>query len=489
MDKNTEKTTKDDQVMYYFREISKIPRESGNEAAIRQYLIDFATAHSLWHVVDQAGNVIIRKEGSPGKEKIAPIALQGHMDMVCVKDEGYEHDFTRDPLQLQIDGDYLTAKGTTLGADNGIAIAMVLALFSDAEAVHGPLEGVFTVSEETGLGGATDLEIQYIQSRRLINLDSEEEGIFYIGCAGGGEVSGTLTPALTMPSEDEQAWRLTLSGFTGGHSGAEIHTGRGNAILCGVRMLKRLDRTFPIALASMSGGSKHNVIPSTFSCTFTVPKEADATVEALVEEMQQALHDELAVQDPHAAISAVKTELPGQVLTREQSASIIDALYLTPHGVISMSSRLDGLVETSNNLAIVRLDQNSCTFIASQRSSIASARDEIEERTCTAFELSGALTSRENKYPAWTPNPSSPLAEVCAEFYRRHTGKEPVVTAIHAGLECGMINSKAADMDSISFGPDLSGVHSTDERMSISSAARVYEYLLALLEDLSRRAD
>ncbi len=472
-------------VLRYFEEISRIPRESGNEAAIREFLVKFAEEHGLWHTVDAAGNVIIRKPASPGAEDVPSVALQGHMDMVCVKDDDYDHDFTKDPIRLKVEGDMLTAVGTTLGADNGIALAMILALFSDSKAVHGPLEGIFTVSEETGLDGAFGLDISQVQSRRLINLDSEEEGVFYIGSAGGGEVTADLEADLIPASEDSVAWSLTLSGFIGGHSGAEIHTGRGNAVKSGIRFLKLVSRITELNIASMSGGTKRNVIPNSFCCTFTTPPGFDEQILDTARSIQEALRTELSTADPRATLHIERTQTPGQVVTKEQTQAVIDALYLTPHGVDAMSKTIPGLVETSNNLAIARLDSGSFTFTASQRSSIASARDEIEERTCTAFESCGAVTRRENKYPAWTPDPDSPFARLCAESYRRFTGKDPVITAIHAGLECGVINSKAEDMDSISFGPDLSGVHSTDERMSISSAARVYDFLVTLLKDMT----
>ncbi len=485
MDIYTLKGTEAVSVMHYFEEVSKVPRESGNEEGIRQYLVDFAKSHNLWYVIDTAGNVIIRKNATSGAEGAPSIALQGHMDMVCVKDDGYTHDFAKDPLTLKVEGDILTAEGTTLGADNGIALAMILALFSDEQAIHGPLEGIFTVSEETGLNGAAGLEIKYIQSRRLINLDSEEEGVFYIGCAGGGEVVGTLPASYEEPSKDIVAWELVISGFAGGHSGTEIHTGRGNAIKSGIRFLKRLTRITDVNITSMAGGTKRNVIPNSFHCTFITPRGYENKIEALVKEIQEALRKELSTADPHAAISISKTSLPKRVITSEQSVQVINALYLTPHGAEAMSKTIPDLVETSNNLAIVKLEEDEFVFTASQRSSIASSCDEIEERTSTAFEICGASIKRENAYPAWTPNPDSPMTRLCADFYEKHTGRKPVITAIHAGLECGMINSKAKDMDSISFGPDISGVHTTDEQMSISSAARTYLYLLALVEDMT----
>ncbi|MGM0431766.1 MAG: aminoacyl-histidine dipeptidase [Spirochaetota bacterium] len=475
-------------VLRYFQELSSIPRESGNEEGVRNYIKQFAQNYELFCLEDETGNIIIRKPASPGYEGAPSIAIQGHMDMVCVKEEGYEHDFATDPIKLKVEDDYLTAEGTSLGADNGIAIAMILALFSDPEAVHGPLEGVFTVSEETGLGGAFGLDINNLHSRKLLNLDSEEEGYFYIGCAGGGEVQATLQAMTqTVPAED-RTWTVTASGFLGGHSGAEIHTGRGNAIKSVMRYLKLISRLHPIRIVTLSGGTKRNVIPSQCTCTFTVDSSADAAVLNIAEEINTALGAELGDADPNAHLKVTNTQNASLAVASNQSRAVIDSLYVTPNGVEAMSKTIEGLVETSNNLAIVSLRDNMFSFTVSQRSSIMSARDEIEERTCTALELCGAETVRENKYPAWTPNPDSELAKLCAASYRAFTGKDPVISAIHGGLECGVINSKAPDMDSISFGPNLHDVHSPDEKLSISSAARVYDFLQVLLKDLAKKA-
>jgi dipeptidase D len=476
-------------VLNYFQEISQIPRESGNEAGVRSYLRTFATEHGFFYVEDKTGNIIIRKPAAPGYEHVPSTALQGHMDMVCVKEEGYEHDFTKDPIKLKVEGDYLTAEGTTLGADNGIALAMILAIFDDPDALHGPLEGIFTVSEETGLDGAFGLEVENILSRRLINLDSEEEGYFYIGCAGGGEVAAELPAVLENTSKGMIGIEITVSGMLGGHSGAEIHTGRGNAIKAVVRYLKLLSRTTDLHLCSLDGGTKRNVIPSLCRCGFALPDTQEDYARELADRLQKDLTQELSTADPNVLVTLNTINLPKSMVSAEQTVSVIDALYLVPNGVEAMSTSIEGLVETSNNLAIVHLDQQGMFhFTASQRSSIMSARDEIEERTCTAFEICGAHTRRENKYPAWTPNPDSAFAQQCAAAYRRFTGNEPMISAIHGGLECGVINSKADDMDSISFGPNLSGVHSPDEKMSISSAHRIYQFVRALLEDIASKA-
>jgi dipeptidase D len=476
-------------VLQFFYEISQIPRESGNEAGVRDYLIDFAKKRDLSYIQDKTGNIIIRKPATSGFEHVPYTAIQGHMDMVCVKEEGYEHDFGKDPIKLKIEGDFLKAVGTTLGADNGIALAMILAIFDDPESVHGPLEGIFTVSEETGLDGAFGLEIENMKSRRLINLDSEEEGYFYIGCAGGGEVAAELQSETEMIPKDSAAFTITISGLLGGHSGAEIHTGRGNAVTAAARYVKKLSRSTQLRIMSINGGTKRNVIPSLCTCSFIIERNKEAYARELASQLDRDLKVELGSADPNVSVSLSPAQLPEKAVSLSQSEAVIDALYLVPNGVEAMSKTIEGLVETSNNMAIARLDEQGIFhFTASQRSSILSARAEMEERTCTAFEVCGAGTRRENKYPAWTPNPDSAFAKLCAQSYKGFSGKEPVISAIHGGLECGVINSKAEDMDSISFGPDLEGVHSPDEKMSISSVNRIYQFVRVLLQDLAKQA-
>ena len=293
-------------VLRYFYELSQIPRESGNEQGVREYLLSFAQDHGLWHATDAVGNVVIRKPGTAGAEDAQSIAMQGHMDMVCVKDDDYGHDFAKDPIKLQVTGDSLSAEGMTLGADNGIAVAMILAIFDDKTLTHGPLEGIFTVSEETGLDGAFGLDIANVNSRRLINLDSEEEGVFYIGCAGGGEVVGSLEAEWEGIPAGSEAWDITLSGFIGGHSGAEIHTGKGNAIKAGTRLLKLLCRQVPLRIASISSGTKRNVIPSTFYCTCILPKGSESLVREAVSTISDALKAELGTADPGTTVTAAE---------------------------------------------------------------------------------------------------------------------------------------------------------------------------------------
>lgn len=452
----------------YFSDISSIPRESGNEGGMQAYLIAFAQEHGLTYIKDKTGNIIIRKGATAGFETKPSVALQGHMDMVCVKDEGIIHDFATDPLTLVREGDILKAKGTTLGADNGIAVALMLSILSDSEAQHGPLEAIFTVEEETGLTGAFGLEEEHINSRLLLNLDSEDEGVFYIGCAGGIETRVTKTVTQRIPSPQSKAFLLSSNGMQGGHSGAEIHTQRANAIKAAARVLTALPS---FALFRAEGGTKRNVIPSTATFGFVIDGSPEALLTETVQRVQAELSDEYEISDPQIMLTLTATELPDLVIDEGESKAFITALYAADHGVDAMSMSIPGIVETSTNLAILSFDGSLLKVIASHRSSILSARDDVARRFAAPFILIGSDVSFEGGYPSWKPDPSSKLAGFCAKAYEQYTGKKATITAIHAGLECGIINSRVGGMDSVSFGPKMWDAHSTKERVSISSVA------------------
>ena len=466
----------------YFYDLSCIPRESGNEEGVRQYLLAFAKDHGLESHVDAMGNVIFRLNATKGLEQLPSVALQGHMDMVCVKDEGVVHDFLTDPLTLHREGDMLCAVGTSLGADNGIALALILDLFSDPLATHGPLEAIFTVTEETGLIGAFGLDPTKIHSRRLLNLDSEEEGVFYIGCAGGNEVDATLQVEWdTVPAGYSQ-WELVVDGLLGGHSGAEVDKQHANAIACTMRFLHTLNEKSSVMVAALDGGTKRNVIPSVCKTTFLIPTDHHDLALATAKTVGSELSFEYSLSDPDIRLTLnprplTHTKAPSQA----QSRKVINAVYITPYGVHRVSMAIKGLVETSSNLATVRLQGNEFKIVTSHRSSILSSRDELAAISAAALQTSGATIEIMNGYPAWTPNPKSPLAQICAKAWEEHTGTAPKITAIHAGLECGIINSLVLGMDSISLGPNLWGVHSTDEKVSISSTERIAAYLRHLL--------
>ena len=466
----------------YFSEISQIPRESGNENGMRKYLLSFAKDHGIEALADRCGNVVMRMEATKGFEKVPSVALQGHMDMVCVKDEDVEHDFTKDPLKLQRNGDLLSAVGTSLGADNGIAIALILDLFSDPDAKHGPLEAIFTVSEETGMNGAFGLDATLIKSRKLLNLDSEEEGIFYIGCAGGVEINATLPVEWEQVPADYEQWDLVVSGLLGGHSGAEIGKQRANAISCVTRYLHTLNSESSVMLVHIDGGTKRNVIPSMCKASFLIPSQDHDKAISLAKEVLKDIKSEYSVSDPHISLSVSPSgRTVDSATSHAQSRKLINAVYITPHGVDRVSMTIKGLVETSSNLAVIKLHEDQFEITTSHRSSILSSRDYITKRTVAALETSGARCTLQNPYPSWTPDPKSPLAGFCSQAWQAYTGKPAEITAIHAGLECGIINSLVPGMDSLSLGPDLKGVHSTKETVSVSSTARVAAFLRHLL--------
>ena len=465
----------------YFLDISNIPRESGNEEGVRQYLISFAEQHGFEHHVDTSGNVILKAPATKGMEQVPPLALQGHMDMVCVKDEDVHHDFAKDPITLVREGDWLSADGTTLGADNGIAIALILDLFTDEKAQHGPLEAIFTVSEETGLEGAFGLDPSLVQSRKMLNLDSEEEGVFYIGCAGGVEVRGTVPFKTELVDENETSFTLTVDGLKGGHSGGEIHTQRANAIQVMARILRKIADRTDLRLARISGGTKRNVIPSVCKASITVPKAAVDGIGELVETIHKEIKKEYAQSDPDLKVTLSQPETSvHEAPSVNTSLAMVNALFLAPHGVERMSMTIEGIVETSSNLAVIDTIGKTFTLITSHRSSLMSGRDMVAKRAVLAFETAGAKCTLENPYPAWTPDPSSALAKFCAEAWEKEMGEKAEVTAIHAGLECGIINSLVEGMDSVSLGPNLHDVHSTKERVSISSTARIAKFLRRL---------
>jgi dipeptidase D len=476
------KGLKPEQVWYYFNELSKIPRESGNEEGVRQFLLSFAKKHSLEAITDTIGNVIIRKPASKGFESRPYVALQGHMDMVCVKTAQSKHNFATDPIELVLTGDFLHAKDTSLGGDNGIAIAMALDILADKTAQHGPLEAIFTVNEETGLTGAFAIEKENIKSRLLLNLDSEEEGVLYIGCAGGIEVQAKL-PAMMEPiPAGYTAFSLSSKGMLGGHSGGEIHKQRANAIKAVARALSQIETKM---LFAAEGGTKRNVIPSTCTISFAAPASDIQAIEKIVGTVSKELSNEFSISDPDINLSLTKTDLPDQAANAKQSEAFIRSLYIAPHGVDAMSFTIPGIVETSSNLAILRFENGIFSVISSHRSSVLSSRDDVAHRMGEALRSSGATVAYEGAYPSWTPNPSSALTAFCAKAYEEYSKKKAVVTAIHAGLECGIINSKVPGMDSVSFGPNMFDVHSVKEKISVSSVERICgftRHLLSIIE-------
>jgi dipeptidase D len=473
-------------VWKYFAGIARIPRESGNEAAISRYIVETAKKLGLTARADQVGNVVVRKPASPGRERIRSVVLQGHLDMVCEKNKDLVHDFLKDPIEIVRKGNVLMANGTTLGADNGIAVATNLAIMEDKSLEHGPLEFLFTVDEERGLTGAKSLAGDFLQSRRLLNLDSEEEGALYVGCSGGRDTVGTWKAEFEPAPAQSTAALLKVAGLRGGHSGLEIDKGRGNAIKIINRVLIGLS-SLGARISSIDGGNKRNAIPREAEAKLFVPRKAWEQAVSLVARCNATIKAEFATVDPGLEISLaeLKGVRKGRVVKSALQRKLCKTVSAFPHGVIRMSPDIPGLVETSTNLAIISTGKKSITLATSQRSSVASEIDEICQTVASVFELGGAEVESSDGYPGWKPNLDSGILKIAKETYKALHGKEPEVKAVHAGLECGIIGEKFPGMDMVSFGPTLEGVHSPDEKIYIDSVEKFWNYLLAILKNLN----
>jgi dipeptidase D len=471
-------------VWKYFAEIARIPRCSKHEEAIRDYVLKTAKRMGLEAQADRCGNVVARKPASPGREKARSIVLQGHLDMVCEKNKDKKHDFSKDPLELVRKDNILMANGTTLGADNGIAVATCLAIMGDKSLVHGPLEFLFTVDEETGLTGASNLDGSFLQSRTLINLDSEEEGALYVGCSGGRDTRAAWSVQCDAAPAGTVAARVKVMGLKGGHSGLEIDKGRGNAIRIINRVLLALHDQ-GARLCAMEGGNKHNAIPREAEALLLVPEKKWDAVVVCVEQCHAAIKAEYATVEPDLSISIarLKGKKP-KVLKKALQKKLLQTLSAMPHGVIKMSADIPGLVETSTNLAVIKSGPKKIEVVTSQRSSVASEIQEICQSVESIFDLGGAAVAHGDGYPGWKPNLDSYILKTAVSTYQSLFGKEPAVKAIHAGLECGIIGEKCPGMDMVSMGPTLEGVHSPDEKIYIDTVEKYWDLLLAILKNV-----
>jgi dipeptidase D len=466
-----------------FAELSEIPRCSKKEEGVREWILSIAREAGLTAGVDEAGNVLVTKAGSGAYADRPPVALQAHMDMVCEKNAGTEHDFATDPIRLIRDGEWLRADRTTLGADNGIAVAMMVALLtSDKE--HPPLECLFTVDEESGLTGALKLDDSLLSAKRLINIDTEEEGHFCIGCAGGRNTYASL-PINREKGAEGRKLRIFLSGLRGGHSGINIGEGRGNSIELGARVLYDLLRKREdLRILDIKGGDKHNAIPREFDATVMISGNP-GELQSILQEWKETIIGELGDIEPGVDLSLqeLQDEAP-EPMDRETTSRVIRLLAALPHGVLAMSRAVPGLVETSTNLAAVRVEDQRVSILTSQRSSRASGVDNAVRLVRAPVELAGGSVEEAEGYPAWTPNPDSQLLARAVEVYRSVVGEEPVVEAVHAGLECGVIGDKYPGMEMLSFGPDIEGAHTPEERVRIRSVERSWDLLIELLQEV-----
>lgn len=466
----------------YFDKILTIPRGSKEEAAMRRYVIGVAQEKGLSQQQDAAGNVVVRVPASKGKEKSPTVILQGHLDMVNEKNSDVAHDFSSDPLEPRRDGEYLTATGTTLGSDNGIGVAAMLALMEDDSVTHGPLELLFTIDEETGLTGASDLDAKLLSGRILINLDSEEEYTLTVGCAGGA--GSTLRLPLSKEPARGAAMGVRLRGMRGGHSGIDIHLQRGNAVKLLARILNAASSRASFRLASIEGGNKHNAIPREASAVVVVESDPKGFSDAVLAEFR-AVKTEYAVADPDMDLAVAEERSTSSAWSSASTSQVLRLLEALPHGVLAMSMDISGLVETSTNVATVAAQDDKLVIGTSSRSSVMSALHATQRRIRAIGQLAGADVDAGSGYPGWKPNMSSKLLQVVSEVHEQVQGRKAEVVAVHAGLECGIIGEKLPGMDMISFGPQIEFPHSPNERVQIESVGRFYRLLGAVLERLA----
>ena len=470
-------------VWKHFDEIRKTPRCSKHEEKIRKYIVEFAKNHNLKSKVDKTGNVIISKPASPGMEKITTVILQGHMDMVCEKNSDITFDFSKEPIKLKLKGDILTADGTTLGADNGIGLAISLAILEDKTLKHGPIEALFTVDEETGLTGAFAMEKDMLTGKILLNLDSEDFGVITVGCAGGGE-SKIVLPVKTQPVDKNQVpLMIKVSGLRGGHSGVDIHEQRGNAVKLLTRILWKA-KGYDFSISNIKGGDKHNAIPREAFALVSVNKsDKDKFISTLKSE-EKAIFEEIKPIDPKFKVVVENNEGLKTTLVKNSQDKLLNLLHGLPHGVDKMSYDIPTLVETSTNLATVEIKGGTAEIGLSTRSSIKSALQDFRDRIRAIAELSGASVKEDTPYPGWKPNLDSKILALSKKIFKEMYGKEPVVEAIHAGLECGIIGEKFPGMDMVSIGPTIKYPHSPEEQVHVSTVDKFYKYVLMILEKI-----
>lgn len=471
----------------HFADLNAVPRPSKKEDRVIAFARKFGESLGMNTVVDATGNVIIFKPATRGMEDRETVVLQSHLDMVHQKNNDTVFDFDTQGIDMYVDGDWVKARGTTLGADNGIGVAAIMALLSSTDIAHPPLEALFTIDEETGMTGAKYLQEGLLQGTILLNLDTEDDHELTIGCAGGIDVTadGTYTPI--TPTGDT-AWTITVKGLTGGHSGGDIHLGRGNANKLMNRILYKLSTNFDIALASLTGGSLRNAIPRESVAVITGNKADEAVIKATINELAIALNDEHKTTDPNMTVTVTGTTKPESVVPGVLLTQLIQAIYACPCGIYRMSSDMDRLVQTSNNLSRVVVGNGSFSIQCLTRSSVDSEKYDLRDAITCAMAGTGATMSYAGDYPGWQPLPGSPIVAIMANLYRELFGGEASVSAVHAGLECGIIGGHYPDMQMISFGPNITGAHSPDERAQISSIQKFWHFLLETLKRIPVKA-
>ena len=474
-------------VFHFFAEICKVPRPSKKEEKIIAYLQNFAKEQGLESKTDEAGNILIKKQATLGKENLKTVILQSHIDMVCEKNSDSNHDFLNDPIETYIDGEWLKAKGTTLGADNGIGMATQLAVLAANDIEHGPIECLFTVDEETGLTGAFALKEGFMDGDILINLDSEDEGELFIGCAGGANTTAEFVYEEIEAPQDYFFFQVAIKGLTGGHSGDDISKNRANANKLLNRFLSQLAAKYDLYLCEIDGGNLHNAIPREARALCAVPMKHKEDVRIDMNVYTAEIENEFSVTEPNLRTELGSESPCAKAIDRDTVARLLKSLYAVHHGVYAWSQDMPGLVETSSNLASVKMVEGKIKIVTSQRSSILSSRKDMSEVVRSAFLLGGADVKTSDGYPGWKPNPASPILKVAIESYKKLFGVEPKVKAIHAGLECGLFLEKYPHLDMFSTGPTLRGVHSPDERMHIPAVDKFWKHLLDVLVNVPQK--
>ena len=470
----------------FFEAICQVPRPSKKEERIREFLLAFAGNHHLEVKTDKVGNVLILKPAVPGREMAPVVVLQTHMDMVCEKDSGTLHDFDNDAIHPVIQGEWVTARGTTLGADCGVGMAAQLAILSADTIHHGPVECLFTVDEETGLTGANTLDPEFLNGKILLNLDSEDEGEIFIGCAGGIDTLGTLTYHPEKSPERTVAFRISVAGLQGGHSGDDIHKGRGNANKILARFLWNITETFNVRIGEMNGGNLRNAIAREASADILLPENYAVDYETYFQRFRTELLFEYQITEPGLQIAVTSISIPEYVIDLMSQRNFLNLLMACPHGVLEMSSRMENMVETSTNLASVKFSEgNKIKITTSQRSEIESRKRMAASMVESVFLLAVAAVEHTDGYPGWTPDPESEILKLTVKSYKKLFGIDPLVKSIHAGLECGLFREKYPELDMVSFGPTIKGAHSPSERVNIPTVEKFWRHLVDLLETIS----
>ena len=471
----------------YFSEICQIPHPSKKEQKMVEFVKSFGKKLGLETLADESGNVVIKKPATKGFENRKTVVLQAHLDMVPQKNSDEKHDFEKDPIEAYIDGEWVTARGTTLGSDNGIGIAAAMAVLSSEDLKHGPVEALFTVDEETGMTGAFNLKPGYLDAEILINLDSEDEGELYVGCAGGIDVTANKTYREEPVPGGMKAYRLDAKGMKGGHSGIDIPLGRANANQVVFRFLMQAEADLDIKLAEAHGGDLRNAIPREGYAIVVVPGDKAADFENLVQEYDSILKNEYGDIEPDIAFNCSNTDKPAGLVPEDEQYGFIRSIYACPNGVQRMSTSMEGLVETSNNLAIVNIGSGNFEALSLTRSSVDSAKDATAWKIAAVFQLAGAEIELSGSYPGWKPNMKSPILKTMQGVYDKMFGKIPEIKAIHAGLECGIIAGAYPHLDMISFGPTIRYPHSPDEKVNIETVKKFLKFLVGTLEAIPEK--